>query len=122
MSNLEHYFENLLYSGKDVNGDMNKNSLTKEEQNAVEICADYVLYTLFHGRDDMKEVLESREVDAEPVVRCKDCRFYEISELKKDYTEDKRCKPSVCVKGYYAKPRKGSWYCADGVRRDEVKE
>ena len=57
MSNLEHYFENLLYSGKDVNGNINKNSLTKEEQNAVEICADYVLYTLFCGRDELKKFL-----------------------------------------------------------------
>lgn len=57
MSNLEHYFENLLYSGKDVNGDWNKNSLTKEEQNAVEICANYVLYTLFCGRDELKKFL-----------------------------------------------------------------
>ena len=65
MSNLEHYFENLLFSGKDVNGDFNKNSLTKEEQNAVEICANYVLYTLFCGRDDMKEVLKLHEVNLE---------------------------------------------------------
>ena len=62
MSNLEHYFENLLYSGKDVSGDLNKNSLTKEEQIAVGICADYVLYTLFHGRDELKEFLEKCEV------------------------------------------------------------
>lgn len=55
MSNLEHYFENLLFSGKDVNGDLNKNSLTKEEQTAVEVCAQYVLYTLFNGRDELKE-------------------------------------------------------------------
>lgn len=58
MSNLEHYFENLLFDGKDVNGDWNKNALTKEEQNAVEICADYVLFTLFCGRDELKEYVE----------------------------------------------------------------
>ena len=57
MSNLEHYFENLLFSGKDVNSDLNKNSLTKEEQNAVEVCANYVLFTLFCGRDELKEFL-----------------------------------------------------------------
>ena len=62
MSNLEHYFENLLFLGKDVNGEWNKNSLTKEEQNAVEICANYVLYTLFCGRDKLKEFLEKCEV------------------------------------------------------------
>lgn len=52
MSNLEHYFENLLFYGEDTNGNPNKNALTKEEQNAVEECASYVLYTLFYGRAD----------------------------------------------------------------------
>ena len=60
MSNLEHYFENLLFLGKDVNGDCNKDSLTKEEQNAVEECAQYVLYTLFCGRDELKEYIKTR--------------------------------------------------------------
>lgn len=51
MSNLEHYFENLLYSGADVNGDVNKNALTADEQNAVEVCAQYVIYTLLPSAD-----------------------------------------------------------------------
>ena len=52
MSNLEHYFENLLFEGQDVNGDWNKNALTEAEQNAVWICANYVLYDIFRNRDD----------------------------------------------------------------------
>ena len=52
MSNLEHYFENLLFEGEDCKGEPNKKSLTKSEQEAVEICADYVLYDLFCGRED----------------------------------------------------------------------
>ena len=52
MSNLEHYFENLLFQGQDVIGDWNKNTLTEAEQEAVRICADYVLYTIFLNRDD----------------------------------------------------------------------
>jgi len=55
MSNLEHYFENLLLNGHDVKGDLNKNSLTKQEQAAVETCASYVLYTLFNNRDEFLE-------------------------------------------------------------------
>ena len=54
MSNLEHYFENLLFDGEDCRGDVNKNSLTKEEQEAVEICAQYVIWSIFNGRDDFK--------------------------------------------------------------------
>ena len=73
MSNLEHYFENLLFMGKDVNGDWNKNSLTEEEQNAVEECAQYVLYTLFCGQDELKKALE---LCAE-VVHCKECKWRE---------------------------------------------
>lgn len=49
MTSLEHYFENLLYRGADVNGDVNKNALTADEQNAVEVCADYVKYTMCGG-------------------------------------------------------------------------
>jgi hypothetical protein len=52
MSNIEHYFENMLFYGEDTTGNPNKNALTKEEQNAVEECASYVLYTLFCGRAD----------------------------------------------------------------------
>ena len=55
MSNIEHYFENLLFYGEDVTGNPNKNALTKEEQNAVEECASYVLYTLFCGRAHLIE-------------------------------------------------------------------
>ena len=51
MSCLEHYFENLLFYGKDVRDEPNKNALTKEQQEAVEICAQYVLYSLFHGQE-----------------------------------------------------------------------
>lgn len=52
MSNLEHYFENLLFYGQDIKGDWNKNTLTDAEQEAVRICADYVLYDIFLNRDD----------------------------------------------------------------------
>lgn len=57
MSNLEHYFENLLYDGRDVQADVNKNSLSKEQQDAVEQCAQYVLYTLFNGREDFEDYI-----------------------------------------------------------------
>ena len=56
-------------------------------------------------------------IDAVQVVRCKDCKHYVIKQLKSDYTEDKRYKPSVCIKGEFAKHRKPDWYCADGERK-----
>ena len=45
MSNVEHYFENLIFHGHDINGEPNKNSLSKEVQEAVEECAQYILYS-----------------------------------------------------------------------------
>lgn len=59
MSNLEHYFENLLFLGEDIKGDLNKNQLTTQQQEAVEICADYVMYTLFGGRLEFDEFINS---------------------------------------------------------------
>lgn len=60
MSNLEHYFENLLFQGCDVADDVNKNQLSKEQQEAVEECVNYVLYTIFAGRDDFKTYMDMR--------------------------------------------------------------
>lgn len=60
MSNQEHYFENLLFNGKDIKGEPNKNALSKEVQEAIEICADYVLYSLFCGREDFEDFNDSR--------------------------------------------------------------
>ena len=45
MSNVEHYFENLLFHGHDIKGDPNKNALSKEVQDAIEQCAIYIKYT-----------------------------------------------------------------------------
>lgn len=90
MSNLEHYFENLLFDGEDCRGDINKNALTKEEQEAVEICAQYVIWSIFDGRDEFKnfirqefepvkhahwihEHLVSTSGGSYAVVRCSNC-------------------------------------------------
>lgn len=39
MSEVEHYFENLIHYGKDVSSNENKDFLSKEVQEAVEECA-----------------------------------------------------------------------------------
>ena len=54
MSNLEHYFENLLFDGEDVKGEYNKKSLSKEQQEAVEECAQYVICDIFGHREIFK--------------------------------------------------------------------
>lgn len=55
--------------------------------------------------------------DVVDVVRCRDCKWYEINELKQDGTEDRRFKPSVCMLA--GQRRKPMYYCADGERRSE---
>lgn len=51
------------------------------------------------------------------LIRCKDCKWYEIYQLKKDGTEDRRHRPSYCViLSYKTRP---DWFCADGERRED---
>lgn len=51
------------------------------------------------------------------LVRCEDCRFYEIYQLRKDGQDDRRYKPSYCTNlGWNMKPK---WFCADGERKGE---
>jgi len=54
------------------------------------------------------------------VVRCKDCKWYEIYQLNQDGTDDKRYKPSWCT--LFNFKRKPDWYCADGARKDEIND
>lgn len=50
------------------------------------------------------------------VVRCKDCKWYEIYQLNQDGTDDHRYKPSLCT--LFNRKRKPDWFCADGVRKE----
>lgn len=54
------------------------------------------------------------------LIRCKDCKFYEVAELNNDGTPDKRCKPSICADGWYeyAVEREPNWFCADAKPRN----
>jgi hypothetical protein len=49
MSPIEHYFENLLTMGSDIKGEPNKNALSKEVQEAIEICADYTKHNQLYS-------------------------------------------------------------------------
>lgn len=51
------------------------------------------------------------------LVRCKDCRWYEIYQLKKDGTEDRRYNPEFC--DLYNRIRPDDYFCADGEARDD---
>lgn len=58
------------------------------------------------------------EIEKE-LIRCKDCKKFEVAELNYDGTPDKRCKPSVCTNGKYAVERPEDWYCGDAQRKGE---
>ena len=66
-----------------------------------------------------RKLVESQpKADVVEVVRCKDCKWYGIDELKKDGSLDRRYKPSVCY--LYREHHEESWYCADAERRKDV--
>ncbi len=69
MSNLEHYFENLLFYGEDVKDECNKKSLTEQERAVVEQCANYVVYALFSNRDEFIRWFEHKN------ARCGTCIY-----------------------------------------------
>ena len=52
------------------------------------------------------------------IIRCKDCKYYRRAWLKKDGTENRRYKNSVCLRGKYAVSHNPDWYCGDAERRD----
>lgn len=62
-------------------------------------------------------VEDAPTIDAVEVVRCKDCIWYEIAQLKKDGTEDRRYKPSYC--SFWDKYFEPDWFCAEGEMREE---
>lgn len=65
MSNLEHYFENILYQDWLYDDDPNMEFLTKEEIDAVRTCASYILYTQFCSRERFLKF--AREYDVDPI-------------------------------------------------------
>lgn len=69
----------------------------------------------FAGTDGKQICAHAEKV--QELVRCKDCRWYEIYQLKKDGTDDRRYNPSYCtLLRHNFTP---DWFCADGEKRDE---
>lgn len=65
----------------------------------------------------MADELKRYMPDLVEVVRCRDCRWYEIYQLKQDGTDDRRYNPSYCT--LFRHRFKPNWYCADGERRED---
>ena len=76
----------------------------------------------WHMRTEEQAVLvehidNAPTIDAVPVVRCKDCKWYVRSMIKQDGTLDERYKPDWC--DLYRKVREETYFCADGERKDD---
>jgi predicted nucleic-acid-binding Zn-ribbon protein len=73
----------------------------------------------FSERDVVDLIDAQPTVDAVPVIRCKDCRYYEVYERKYDGSADKRFKPSICTRAYeYAVAKDPNWFCADAEPKE----
>lgn len=76
---------------------------------------------LFHlAQNSLWYVNGMESFEKKPVVKCFQCKWYGIYEAKKDGTPDERYKPSVCLRGEFAKRRDPDWFCADGKRKDDL--
>lgn len=75
------------------------------------MSSDYVYST----RSIKNLIDEAPTIDAEPVIRCKDCVFYWYQKLKQDGTPDKRYNPSYCY--YWGKGRTPNEYCSRAMDR-----
>ena len=59
MSREEHYFENLLYHGSDeCAGNANKDTISDEARENIEMCYDYLLFNIFRNRENLDEFLK----------------------------------------------------------------
>lgn len=80
-----------------------------------ETIADYIVPVTQDGRDVMFDFLRATRL-----IRCKDCRYYEVYERKYDGSADKRFKPSICTRAYeYAVTKDPNWFCADAEPKEE---
>ena len=62
MSLEEHYFENLIYTGSDkCAGNANKDAIPDEVRETIEMCYDYIVFNIFHNRENLDEFLGKEE-------------------------------------------------------------
>ena len=62
MSREEHYFENLIYNGSDeCTGNANKDTISDEVRETIEMCYNYIVFNIFHNRENLDEFLGSEE-------------------------------------------------------------
>lgn len=62
MSREEHYFENLIYNGSDeCAGNTNRDTIQEEIRETIEMCYEYIIRNVFHGREELEMYLKESE-------------------------------------------------------------
>lgn len=62
MSREEHYFENLVNTGSDeCTGNANRDTISDETREIIEMCYDYIIRNVFHGREELEMHMKERE-------------------------------------------------------------
>lgn len=84
MNCIEHYFENLLTMGSDIKGEPNKNSLSKEVQEAVEICADYIKTTKNDLAHNLCKSCKNIGCEFQSGIVRTECAFYMLPHIEPD--------------------------------------
>lgn len=67
----------------------------------------------------MTDIKNAPTVDAVQVVRCRDCKHFELAYYKKDGTENFKYKRGVCCRKKRGMWVPKDWFCADGERGKE---
>lgn len=65
--------------------------------------------------DTIDENVDDISFDAESVIRCCDCRWYDSTPLEKDSFNNSKCKSSYCT--LLQQNFAPNFYCADGEKR-----
>lgn len=76
----------------------------------VQQLCDYCSNTQTHSIS-ANDLMRMDWVDAEPIVRCKDCKFVDTLECPLNYIDHQRLIFSN---------RSPDWFCAEGVKKDET--
>lgn len=92
--------------------------LMRDAADAIEALDAKADYWMGQAQEEYEKRLQQMPKRGE-IVRCGECKWYGIYYAKKDGTPDKRYRPSVCLRGKYAKRRDPDWFCADGERKEE---
>ena len=86
---------------------------------AYKVIADYYHHRTETQYKALKEAFSRvPTVNAEPIIRCKDCQWYERNELKRDYTFDMRYKKCFCT--FWGKYRNNDGFCDNAQREDDA--